>query len=50
MELLHRLDILLRRLVDLVVRVVKLVVLKISCGTETVSFALKCTGRDLRVG
>ena len=37
MKLLHRLDVLLRRFVDIVVGVVELVVLEVSCGTRAVS-------------
>ena len=37
MELLHRLDILLRCLVNVVVGIVQLVVLEISCGTGVMS-------------
>ena len=37
MELLHRLHILLGRLVDIIVRVVKLVVLEVSCSTTIVN-------------
>lgn len=50
-KLLHRLDVLLRGLVDIVVRVVKLVVLEVSCGTVVISIInLDGSCVDLRVG
>jgi len=50
-ELLHRLDILLRRLVDVIVGVVQLVVLEVACGTATVSDTHVGEGcMDSRVG
>ena len=51
MELLHCLDILLRRFVDVIVGVVQLVVLEVACSTAPVSDAHimhECI--DLRVG
>lgn len=44
MELLHRLYILLGRLVDIIVRVVKLVVLEVSCSTAIVNNASSFVG------
>jgi hypothetical protein len=43
-KLLHRLDILLRRLVNIVVRIVELVVLEVSCGTTSVSIEISRHG------
>ncbi len=51
MELLHRLDVLLRRLVNLIIGVVELVALEVSCGTTIVSHVhVNYVDRDLRVG
>jgi hypothetical protein len=50
-ELLHCLDILLRRLVDVIIGVVQLVVLEVTCSTATVSDTEIIKGCiDLRVG
>lgn len=49
-ELLHRLHILLRRLVDIVVGIVKLVVLEVSCGAVMVSSFSARGDINLRIG